>query len=624
MRVLWVELALRTVLVSVWVAALWSTGSTAPTTRWLLTVGVGLLYLPVTAMLARRPVAGGWVVPQLLVIATDLALGAAGAYLVPAWRISVLFLYLVLVVTTTISDGGRRGLGVAALATAAAAVLGLTGGARDAVSLVALVPFVVCAFGLPVLISQLVSEHRRHAEHLARLHQALASIAATPDLAGTFDAISDSARRAVGGALVALMTLDAAGETLSARAVAAGDATVPELALDSIELATTLPAWSPTQLAARTGRPVVVVDPSTETRFGRWASDAAEQGVTAMVAVPLRTGETVIGTLNAYWSGDRGPSREDVDLLAAYAEGASLSILRAEAYEQERRAAAALRATELERSEFTASIAHELRTPLTTIRGFIETMLVREDVLTPADRHHMLEVSRRNAVDLTHRIAALLEHSKLEGDHVRVDPRVQPLRPVVATALDNCSGLLTRHRLVVDVPDGLLVDVDEVALDHILANLVSNGVKYAPAGSDLTVRAAPHDTGEVVVSVEDRGIGIPAADVPHVFDRFYRGGDQGRRSGTGLGLAIVKGYVELSGGRIWIDSVEGEGTAFRFTLPLASTVVAPDSVAGPPPVVPGALAEVPTVDPVDHRVEARDEPVGVADLDEVRARPSAP
>lgn len=565
--VLWTELALRCVLVVMFATAVWLTTPTGVTGGGLLAIVPALVYLPVTAALGRHPVAGRRALPQLVVAAADVALGATGAALVPEWRVPVLFLFLALVVTTTISDGGRRGVVVSVLTTLAAGTLVLAGGTRDTVTVVALLPFVACAFALPVLISQLVTEHRRHAEHLMRLHRSLTSIVATPDLEGTFDAITGTAREAVRASLVTVLTLDDTGTSLTARAVTAPGMRVPALAVDTIELAGDVPAWSPLQLAARTGRPVVVSATASETRFGPWAGEAIAAGVTAMVSVPLRAGEAVIGTLNAYWSGEGRPSRDDVDLLSAYAEGASLSILRAHAFEQERRAAAALRDAERGRAEFTASLAHELRTPLTTVRGFIETMLLREELLEPDDRRHMLEISRRNAVDLTYRIAALLEHSKLDGDHVRVDRRVQLLGPALGDALENCHGLLSAHRLVVEVPDGLLVEVDEVALDHIVANLVSNAVKYAAEGTPVTVRAEVLDEDTVLVSVSDRGIGIPPAELPRVFDRFYRGGDQAGRSGTGIGLAIVKRYVELSGGRIWVESVPGHGTAFRFTLP---------------------------------------------------------
>ncbi|MBW3659448.1 MAG: GAF domain-containing protein [Actinobacteria bacterium] len=564
--VLWTELGLRGVLAFVWVVALLLTSSPGDrTVGWLLTGVVCVLYLPITAMLAPRARAGA-PLPHLLVITVDVALGAVGAALVPEWRVPVLFLYLALVVTTTIGGGGRRGLAVSVLTTLAASTLALTGGPRDTITLVALVPFAACAFALPVLISQLVAEHRRRAEHLARLHHALTSIAATSDLAGTFDAVSDTARAAVGASFVSLLTVDDTGTILTTSAVAAPDAEVPAVAVDTVELTTRLPAWSPSQLAARSGHPVIVRDPATETRFARWTPAALTDGVSAMVSVPLRSGGGIIGTLNAYWS-EGGPDRDDVDLLAAYADGAALSILRAQAFEHERRAAAALRAAERSRAEFTASIAHELRTPLTTVRGFIETLLLREDQLSATDRRQMLEISRRNAVDLTHRIASLLEHAKLEGDHVTVDPKVQLLGPALANSLENCRGLLSDHPLVVDAPDGLLVDLDEIALDHVVANLVSNAVKYSPPGSPITVRAEVVGEDRVVVSVEDQGIGIPPADVPFVFDRFYRGGAQGRRSGTGIGLAIVKRYVELSGGRIGVESTPGEGTAFRFSLP---------------------------------------------------------
>jgi signal transduction histidine kinase len=230
----------------------------------------------------------------------------------------------------------------------------------------------------------------------------------------------------------------------------------------------------------------------------------------------------------------------------------------------------ALHDAEVRRAEVTAAIAHELRTPLTTIRGFTETLLVRADLLGADDRRHMLEISLRTTVELTHRISALLEHAKLEADHIVVEPRTQRLAPAIEAAVDACSGLLSAHRLERDVPPDLVVGVDEVALDHVVGNLVSNAVKFAPDGSVIRVSATVTDPTTVVISVEDRGGGIPAEHLPHVFDRFYRGeGADRRRRGSGIGLAIVKRYVELAGGRVWIESTEGEGTTVRFTLPLA-------------------------------------------------------
>lgn len=258
------------------------------------------------------------------------------------------------------------------------------------------------------------------------------------------------------------------------------------------------------------------------------------------------------------------------DAVAAFDAAVALAEARLVAADQRAEAERELDHAEHRRAEVTASVAHELRTPLTTIRGFIETLLLREDLLGASDRRYMLEVSLRNTVDLTHRVSTLLEHAKLEADHVTVVPRVQPLAPAIGTVLEACSGLVAAHELVVDVPAGLLVEVDEEALDHVLANLLSNSAKYAPPGTTITVRAEVVDDATVVVSVEDRGAGIPAEDLPHVFERFYRGDDRGRRQpGTGIGLAIVRRYVELAGGRVWVESTEGAGTTVRFTLPRA-------------------------------------------------------
>jgi signal transduction histidine kinase len=455
----------------------------------------------------------------------------------------------------------------------------------------------------------------------ARLDTARRALESAADLGATAEAIAVAGREAVAATVVSVMRRDPTTGALATVAVTAPeDAGARPLRADPDGRARGVPAGrNPSDVAAATGQPVTVRDFSHDPRFAAWAGVAAHHGIGSMLAVPLATDDVTVGVVNAYWDTVAGPAAGDVDLLLAFGGSAARSLLRAEVFEDERRAAAGLREAERTRSEFTAVISHELRTPLTTVVGFLETLLAHEDRLTREDRRRMLEVSRRNAVDLSHRVAALLEFSKLEAEHATVEPHPQPLGPALATALDNCAGLLAEHELVVAVDGGLEVDVDEGALDHVVANLVGNAVKYAPSGTPVEISTTVAiDGAEVILSVRDHGPGIPAAELPHVFQRFYRGSDPSRRRGTGIGLAIVERYVTLGGGRVWVESPEGAGATVHFTVPLAVSL----SVGGAPGLVPGVGPEMPGVDAVDHGVQARDELLGAAYLDEVGAGPS--
>jgi two-component system phosphate regulon sensor histidine kinase PhoR len=121
-----------------------------------------------------------------------------------------------------------------------------------------------------------------------------------------------------------------------------------------------------------------------------------------------------------------------------------------------------------------------------------------------------------------------------------------------------------------DVSEGLIVNADKDSLHQILINLVDNAVKYTPVSGRVTISALEED-GEVAICVSDTGLGIPTADLPRIFERFYRV-DKGRSresGGTGLGLSIVKHLVELHGGKVAVESVSGRGSTFSFTLPVS-------------------------------------------------------
>jgi two-component system phosphate regulon sensor histidine kinase PhoR len=231
-----------------------------------------------------------------------------------------------------------------------------------------------------------------------------------------------------------------------------------------------------------------------------------------------------------------------------------------------------LRRLEQVRTEFVANVSHELRTPLTAIRGYLETLLGG----ALDDRRHareFLEIAFRHTERLGRLLDDLTDLSNIELGRIRLRLEPTPIREVVDSVLTIIrpraeAGGVALAAAMEGEPPPVAADRDRLA--QILINLVDNAVKYTPAGGRVTVRAALRD-GAVAVAVEDTGIGIPAADLPRITERFYRV-DRARSrelGGTGLGLAIVKHLVIAHGGRLAIESVEGRGTTVRFTLPVA-------------------------------------------------------
>src|SRR5467141_1369276 len=235
----------------------------------------------------------------------------------------------------------------------------------------------------------------------------------------------------------------------------------------------------------------------------------------------------------------------------------------------------ALRRLERVRTEFVANVSHELRTPLTAIQGYLETLLGG----ALEERRHarrFLEIAFHHTERLGRLLNDLTDLSNIELGKVSL--RLGPVRfgEVLGSVLDIVRPKAEAGRvgLIADVePPDLRVNADHDRLAQILINLVDNAVKYTREGGWVTVRVrpleGPPDFKGVEVRVRDTGVGIPRADLPRITERFYRVDKARSRElgGTGLGLAIVKHLVLAHGGELSIDSVEGEGTTVRFTLP---------------------------------------------------------
>jgi two-component system, OmpR family, sensor histidine kinase BaeS len=227
--------------------------------------------------------------------------------------------------------------------------------------------------------------------------------------------------------------------------------------------------------------------------------------------------------------------------------------------------AASLEQQEAMRRDFIANAAHELRTPLTNLQGYLEAL--RDGVIS-ADRttYESLHEEVDRLVRLSRSLDALAEGDAGTNPSQPID---LDLSMAIRSAIDLATPAVERAglRLEVDVPEWLPARADPDRLAQVLANLLSNAVRYTPAGGSITVRAERHPN-DVLVSISNTGDGIPAEDIDRVFERFYRV-EKSRdraRGGAGIGLAIVKQLVEASGGRVGAESGGGV-TRFWFSLP---------------------------------------------------------
>ena len=221
------------------------------------------------------------------------------------------------------------------------------------------------------------------------------------------------------------------------------------------------------------------------------------------------------------------------------------------------------------RADFVASVSHELRTPLTSILGFADTLLTYGS--TDGDQRRYVEIIRDEGERLRRLIDALLDLRQLGEGTTGSRRDVVDIAELLEEQVERFAERTSGHELVLDLAGRPLVVVGERGrLEQVVVNLISNAIKYSPAGGEVTVRGE-RENGEIQVGVTDRGLGIPAAQQEQIFAKFFRvdAPDRTTISGSGLGLALAREIVEAHGGAIGFESTEGRGSTFHFRLPAA-------------------------------------------------------
>ena len=230
--------------------------------------------------------------------------------------------------------------------------------------------------------------------------------------------------------------------------------------------------------------------------------------------------------------------------------------------------AANLQESERQKDEFFALVSHELRTPLTSIIGYLELVLDAEDL--SEDDRRFLEIVERNARRLLRLVGDMLFIAQVEAGRLTLERGPVDLLKVARESVDAAQPAAQRDMVTLKLEGEPVAPVegDVDRLGQTIDNLISNALKFTPEGKEIVVHVRDGDHG-VEISVSDQGAGIPADDLGHLFERFYRSSQESRRAvpGVGLGLSIVKTIVDAHHGVVWITSEEGVGTTVTFTVP---------------------------------------------------------
>lgn len=232
-----------------------------------------------------------------------------------------------------------------------------------------------------------------------------------------------------------------------------------------------------------------------------------------------------------------------------------------------------LRAKEDLQAALLNSVSHELRTPLTTIVGALSSLAEAEATpsiqgLRRTSRAELIEAAREEADRLSALVSGLLDMSRIESGSLKVNRKPNDIQDIVGSSIQQVRRKHGSCTIETEIPQDLpLIAMDFVLISQACASILDNAIKYSPQGSKVEVKVEVKQAG-LVISVLDRGMGIPEGDLGRVFGKFYRVQRPERIPGTGLGLAIAKGFVEAHGGNIRAENREGGGTAVIISLPL--------------------------------------------------------
>jgi signal transduction histidine kinase len=297
-------------------------------------------------------------------------------------------------------------------------------------------------------------------------------------------------------------------------------------------------------------------------------------GYQAVLIAPLLWQEEIAGLLVVRRKEPGAFPRSTVDLIKAFAAQSVQAIENARLFSALHEKSLQLEIESRHKSQFLANMSHELRTPLNAILGYTELVLDRIYGDIPDRMRGVMERVQVNGRHLLGLINDVLDLAKIEAGQFTLEMAEYSMKRVVRGVLDGLEPLAGEKRITLqaEIPRGLPPGWgDERRIAQVLVNLVGNAIKFTDAG-EVSIRALTSDES-LLVAVRDTGSGISEADQERIFDEFQQADSSSsrRKGGTGLGLSIAKRIIEMHGGCIWVESVQGEGSTFSFTLPTSKT-----------------------------------------------------
>ncbi len=409
-----------------------------------------------------------------------------------------------------------------------------------------------------VLMTRVVRDLRDRERRLNMLCSTMQVLPSSLDLPHVLNQLVTSITRSLEAKGASIRLLDKTGAQLEI-AAAYG------LSQKYLEKGPVVVDHSPIDQAALRGRPIIVEEATTDQRF-QYPAEIVAEGIHAVLCAPLIGRRGALGVLRVYGWRPGSFNDKDAEFVLTVARQGALSIENAVAYTE-------LRHIDQTKSQFVRTVTHELRGPVVGAQSLLRTVTrdlagglndVQRDILRRlSDRLDALKLLIDDLLDLA--------AGKVEGLQTPLTP--VSVEAIVLNIVDRLSTQAEEKQIDLKmdyVPRGLTVLATEDGLHRIFLNLIGNAIKYTPPGGRVNVRMDQCED-EVVTAIVDTGVGIPEADLPHVFEEFYRASNvkQNGITGTGLGLAIVKDLVERYEGRISVHSTVGEGTTFTVVLPMA-------------------------------------------------------
>jgi signal transduction histidine kinase len=406
-------------------------------------------------------------------------------------------------------------------------------------------------------------------DHLERLLEVVRGLTTAPDLESFLQTIINEAIELTNSELASILEYDETAAEL--RFLAMHWFQRDLLRPVGVPLSGSAAGW-----VYRRGQSLIIQDVKLDQRHFKVVDHVTKHETHSLVAVPLMVRGEVVGVLEALNKKDEAHYTEQ-DLAILETLGALAAQAMQNANLQRKVRATSIELAELERlkTDFIAITSHELRTPLGLILG--HATFLRE--LASAQYGEQLEIIIRNATKLKEIVENLSDVDNIQTGAARVRHQKVSLAKIAEDVILLFQDEADSRNITLKCETGTAacyVNADEAKLSIALSNLVKNSLQFTEAGGYVTVKIQ-EDTGHFKVSVMDDGIGIPARDLPRVFERFFQVETHLTRhyGGMGLGLSVAKAMIELHGGRIWVESEEGKGSTFTFLLPMEQTRHAP-------------------------------------------------